>query len=261
MNPVMEADPLLVLAEKGDVEPAQRHNDFRFFATMTVGSSVGSVTNELSPALYNRFSVFHMDEISFEKEALAQLAEEIKLVARASLDSSTTDREIALVGDVCCVLAEKYHEHRLSSLLTFRNFVRLVDSTYLLRLEFPSLPFSSALWTAFQVTVVSQLKEESVKYEGSVGKGKDKEKPKSFKADLVDTVSLILGQLPKDVPDFLSKYQGQSSEHVLTPARKEHAQAVLACITCSIPVLLEVRRERVTELIINRVLLQLVRRP
>lgn len=180
-----------------------------------------SFTMELSPALYNRFSIFHMEDLSFEKKS--DFLTEIEMIATVGLETSNRE-DLKLVRDLCWLLVEEHKHHRsLFASLTLRNFVRLIDSTYLLLGEFPALSFSSSLYTAFIVTIISQIKESF----------------QDLKDQLLKKVHSLFGSLPRVVPDFLSG-KPESPEHVLSESRKQHAQAVLSCIACRIPVLLEV---------------------
>lgn len=180
-----------------------------------------SFTMELSPALYNRFSIFHMEDLSFDKKS--DFLTEIEMIATAGLETSSRE-DLKLVQDLCWLLVEEHKRQKhLFASLTLRNFVRLIDSTYLLLKEFPALSFSSSLYTAFIVTIISQIKESFV----------------DLKEKLLEKVRSLFGSLPTVVPDFLSG-KPESPEHILSESRKQHAQAVLSCIACRIPVLLEV---------------------
>eukprot|EP01127_Copromyxa_protea_P008978 TRINITY_DN2080_c0_g1_i4.p1 TRINITY_DN2080_c0_g1~~TRINITY_DN2080_c0_g1_i4.p1 ORF type:complete len:7466 (-),score=1064.85 TRINITY_DN2080_c0_g1_i4:44-22441(-) len=222
MNPVMEAEPHLVLTEKGEVVAREMHADYRMFATMTPEKKTGaSLTTELSPALYNRFSIFHMDDISLERRA--DFLCEISMISKAGLSDNATSEDIQLVHDLCWLLVEEHKQNKsVFGSLTLRNFTRLIDSTYLLCSEFPQLAFSSALYTAFRVTIVSQFKESAI----------------AFRDQLEMRVATLFKSCPREIPDFLAGKK-ESTEHILTKTRREHAQAVLSCITCRIPVLLE----------------------
>lgn len=73
LNPVLEQKPIFVLTEYADVDEQHMHKDYQLVATMTPpGNRSQSQNNasgsasKLSPALYNRFAVIHMPDISFD---------------------------------------------------------------------------------------------------------------------------------------------------------------------------------------------------
>ena len=64
LNPLLENEPIWVLTENRETKPIEKKENFKVFATMTVNNSNSGNKNlypELSPALYNRFSIVHME--------------------------------------------------------------------------------------------------------------------------------------------------------------------------------------------------------
>ena len=56
----------IALNERGDIEPIQRHSNFRIFACMNPPNDVGK--KELPPGLRNRFTEFFVDELDDEED-------------------------------------------------------------------------------------------------------------------------------------------------------------------------------------------------
>ncbi|CAF1101764.1 unnamed protein product, partial [Didymodactylos carnosus] len=164
LNPVLEQKPMLILTEKGDVGEQQMQENYQLVATMTPpdarqqsqSTSLGGSSSELSPALYNRFSVIHMEDISFD---VTNDSQELLLITKAFLsDESDIDHTLAI--ELCRTILKFYSSNTKNfPKFTLRNIIRLFDSTYLLQLRFKStLDFTSSLWTAYHVTITNQIK-------------------------------------------------------------------------------------------------------
>ena len=227
LNPVLEQKPMLILTEKGDVTEQTRHDEYQLVATMTPpdpsqrSSNVSGSSNELSPALYNRFAVIHMEDHLFD----VQGEREIRQLTEALLsDDASVEHDLAV--SMCRQILSAYKANKESfPKLTLRNIVRLLDSTFLLRQKFEShLDFPSSLWTAYHVTIANQIKGD-LKHQVSD-----------------DIQKLLLRNRPPTQtlhqPQF-SAWIEQSNEHILTATRQEYANAVLGAVACNIPLLLE----------------------
>jgi hypothetical protein len=153
-----------------------------------------------------------------------RMKQELAMMAQACLQDDVTSEEIFFFTDVCAAAASMYNRNKLAfGSLTLRNFTRLINSTYLLREKFSELDFYSAFCAALKVAVVSQIKEVP----GQVG----------VKASISQALLSHFDRHSIKSPDFIG--DTASAEHILTESRKKHAEAVMSCIECSIPVLLE----------------------
>ncbi|CAF1151526.1 unnamed protein product, partial [Rotaria sordida] len=229
LNPVLEQNPMLCLTEKGEINEQKMHPDYQMIATMTPPdsrqqshSNISGASSELSPALYNRFGIVHMMDISF---SMTDNSSEILEIAKALLsDESDTDYELAV--KLCRTILEFYeNEHKSFPKFTLRNIIRLLDSAYLLRLKFKSeLNFISSLWTAYHVTIANQIKNNDLK---------NKITKHIQKLLLNNKQSIELKQ-----PNFINQIN-PNKEHILTDSRINYANAVLGAVACKIPLLLE----------------------
>ena len=229
LNPVLEQKPMLILTERGDVDEQLVHDAYQLVATMTPPahrsqsqSSSADSASELSPALYNRFAVIHMPDISFDA---AQNAEELLQIVKGLLsDGAGVDHALAV--EFCRTILDFYTKHTRSfPKFTMRNIVRLLDSTYLLQLRFKStLNFISSLWTAYHVTIANQIKEEKLK-------GEMNQHVKSLLTKNQPSITLT----QPTFTDWIHK----SNEHILTESRLDYANSVLGAVACNIPLLLE----------------------
>ncbi|CAF4694006.1 unnamed protein product, partial [Rotaria sp. Silwood1] len=229
LNPVLEQNPMLCLTEKGETNKQKMHSDYQMVATMTPPDgrqqshgNVSGASSELSPALYNRFGIVHMMDISF---STTDNSSEILQIAKALLsDEPDTDHELAV--KFCHKILEFYKSNNRSfPKFTLRNIIRLLDSAYLLRLKFKSeLNFISSLWTAYHVTIANQIKNDDLKNEVT----------KHVKELLLTSKkSTELKQ-----PNFIDQIN-PNKEHILTNSRLNYANAVLGAVACKIPLLLE----------------------
>ena len=229
LNPVLEQKPMLILTEKGDVDEQIMHENYQLVATMTPPNarqqsqinSTGS-GRELSPALYNRFAVIHMQDLTFD---ITYDSEELLLISKALL-SDKSDVDHKLVIDLCRTIFSLYTMNKNNfPRFTLRNVIRLLDSTHLLSLRFKAtLDFISSLWTAYHVTIANQIKSVELRNEVN------------------DHVKKLLehGQPSKRLqqPKFMD-WIDESTEHILSESRLNYANAVLGAVACNIPLLLE----------------------
>ncbi|CAF3688580.1 unnamed protein product [Rotaria sp. Silwood1] len=229
LNPVLEQKPMLILTEKGDVNEQPMHVNYQLVATMTPPdaryssqTSSSSSTNELSPALYNRFAVIHMEDLSFD---IIHDSQELILITKALLsDEPTIDH--TLVIELCQTILSFYKSNTKNfPKFTLRNIIRLLDSIYLLQLRFKStLDFISSLWTAYHVTIANQIKSEELRNQIT----------NQIKQLLEKDRSTIALHQPK-----FTDWIHESTEHILTESRLNYANAVLGAVACNIPLLLE----------------------
>ncbi|CAF3680158.1 unnamed protein product [Rotaria sp. Silwood1] len=224
LNPVLEQEPMLILTEKGEVNEEVLHDEYQLLATMTPpnpqqSANLSGGSSELSPALYNRFGVIHMENLSLEKG----YEQEILQLSKAILsDGSDVDHQLFLkIWQAILLVYANNKEHFPK--LTMRNIVRLLDSTFLLQQK-TELNFRSGLWTAYHVTIANQIKD------------------KTIEKKLSTTIQQLLSKdtnMNLDQPHFTDIWIEKNNEYILTNSRTEYANAVLGSIACGIPLLLE----------------------
>lgn len=207
----------------GDTQALDMCEGFQLLATMTPPSrrgrmDVSIIGSELSPALANRFSIVVMDDPLDADDAAFK--DEVRRLCAVLLDGANVN----LAADVCCIVRNGVRGMASPALVTYRNFVRLLDSAYQVQAH-SGRGFTDSLWAAFQTTFRHQL----AAVEGS--------------RPVLDEVAACFRAANSSAPpmeiDFLAGV-GVGSEHVLTTAsRQQHASAVIAAIRCSVPVLLE----------------------
>ncbi|CAF0986919.1 unnamed protein product [Didymodactylos carnosus] len=224
LNPVLEQEPMLILTEKGEVNEEIMHDEYQLLATMTPpdpqqSANLSGGSNELSPALYNRFGVIHMENLSLEKN----YEQEILQLSKAVLsDNNDVNHQLLLkIWQEILLICMKNKEYFPK--LTLRNIVRLLDSTYLLQQK-TKLDFRSSLWTAYHVTIANQIKDKTIENELST----------KIQQLLSKDQNITLNQ-----PDFTEISIEQNNEYVLTKSRKEYANGILGATACGIPLLLE----------------------
>ncbi|CAF1367770.1 unnamed protein product, partial [Rotaria sordida] len=230
LNPVLEQDSELVLTESGDITKQRKHEDYQLIATMTTPSSfqqqisINSFNNELSPALYNRFTIVHMEDIPWDSEndQMKEMKDELLQYAKCLLSDERTDAELEIAMDICIIILNHYKKNRSDfPKLTLRNFIRLFNSAYLLQVKSPDkFDFISSLWAAFLVTIVNQIKNDTIK------------------TKLSDEVKFGLQKIATIVSEPKIEIK-QDTEHVLTESRYVYANAILRAVVCGIPLLLE----------------------
>lgn len=223
LNPLLEKPAEWILSEKGETDALELQDGFRVLATMTPPSSASGASGavELSPALYNRFAVVHFrDLITSEQDRQLFDAEMRPIIASTVLASDDLAREQTC--DLCWLLITHTPKSGgVSSAITLRNLVRLLNSSYLLQWRHRRLDFPSALWLAFKITLESQVVDEGL----------------SSKV----RAHLQAMNEPRPLSDEIqfSRSLTESGVHVLTPSRRAQADAVMGCVECNMPVLLE----------------------
>ncbi|CAF3506451.1 unnamed protein product [Rotaria sp. Silwood1] len=201
LNPILEEKPMLILTENGEIHEQKMHDDYRLFATMAPPDSNYSVsnTNELSPSLYNRFAIVHMQDIDKDSGELFQLAKGLL----------ADDVDVQLAVDLCREILKFLSNNMPKTLrLTLRNFVRFFDSTYRLHQIFGRNQIKGG-----------QMKNQMTKF------------IEEFFHRLRPNCKLC--QLP------FTNWIEQTDEHILTATRLNYANAILGAVACNIPLLLE----------------------
>ncbi|CAF4763759.1 unnamed protein product, partial [Rotaria sp. Silwood1] len=227
LNPILEHKPMLILTENSDNRQQVMHENYQLVATMTSPDTRRQPSqtsiNELSPALYNRFGIVHMPDVSFDTE---DKSEELSKNIRALLSDEFNPDDYTLAMDFCHTILKFYKKNPQNfPKLTLRSIIRLLDSAYLLRLKFSSeLDFISSLWTAYHVTIANQIKDDQIRN------------------DLTDRIRQLL-QADRPAPNLrqptLTDWIENNDNYILTPSRQNYANAVLGAVTCNIPLLLE----------------------
>ncbi|GMH42205.1 hypothetical protein BSKO_10124 [Bryopsis sp. KO-2023] len=237
LNPTLEVPPMLCLSEKGDGGPFKcclmgdgslregPAEGFSFLATFTPpgknSSGCDMLSNELSPALANRFSIIHVDDPMDKSDELFR--EEIKGMAGILMDcpgEAAQERVAALCWNIHQKLLPE--RNQLAS-LTMRSYIQMIDSAYLLQKRMHGQgSLDKALKAAFDLTFGVQLKDQRLR--------EKVEKVVDESLDMPDCAEEELRFLEELLPP---------SDLVLTESRKEHAAAILACVAANRPVLLE----------------------
>lgn len=238
LNPLLEDPPVWVLAEQGQTQPLDVHPRFRVAATMTPprhhgSSGVRSQSQELSPALANRLSIVHMpDAMDAPPEAFQAEVQQLCGVLCGDGPGPGSDPRVA--AQLCQLLRDELLGAPGVLPFTFRAVARLLECTHHLCAASPGLGFVDGLWWAYLVTLQPQL--------GALP---------ALEARVTGAVSALLKrQLPQgrsalrgleEAGPLLGLAAGATSvrQHVLTPSRRKQATAVMACVACSFPVLLE----------------------
>jgi len=165
LNPLLESPAIWTLTEQGCTEPLPCLQTFRFMATMTPPSrqgkaDVGTLSAELSPALYNRLSIVVMDDVLEGSDE--QFSQEMRHLAEAiccdddddaGADSGSSCDESQMAAAVCQHIRHWLHQQQAASRVapvTLRGYVRLLDSCYILQ-QRHQLPFAEALLAAFDL--------------------------------------------------------------------------------------------------------------
>ncbi|CAF1361581.1 unnamed protein product [Adineta steineri] len=224
LNPVLEQEPMLILTEKGEVNEEIMHDEYQLLATMTPpdpqqSANLSGGSAELSPALYNRFGVIHMENFSLEKNNQKEI---IQLSKAILSDCNDVNHDIFLKIWQEIVLIYLKNKDCFPK-LTFRNLIRLLDSIFLLQQK-EKLDFRSSLWSAYHVTIANQIKDKIIQNNLSI----------KIQQLLINNPNVKLNQ-----PDFVQVSIDHSDEYVLTKSRKEYANGILGAIACGIPLLLE----------------------
>ncbi|KAF7722956.1 AAA ATPase midasin [Apophysomyces ossiformis] len=154
---LQDAQGSLLLTERGDVEPVQRHPNFRLFACMNPATDVGK--RDLPPGLRNRFTEFYVHPPDSRYEDLLQI------VKRYIGNISTGDER------ACEDVAEFYMEAKNLALqhklvdganqkphFSMRTLARAL--TYVVQI-YPTYGLRRSLYEGFCMTFLTQLNKDS----------------------------------------------------------------------------------------------------
>ena len=250
LNPCLEYPVDWRLVEMGDAEkiedtkyPSMRH--FRFIATMTTeekGGGSGS-DKDLSPALYNRFNIVHMEAVASDTN---EVSAEIQQIIATVLGDATWDDAngadcIQAVTDICVELWTKRDKPPpglvLAQPITFRSLVRLLDSAYRLK-STRDAPLANALKEAYAATIGGLYQVASATITESASA--------IVQPRFDEVVDRALGTYSADAPDdgpaertLQILMDGQRKDMIVTISRRPYAKQVLLAVECSLPVLLE----------------------
>ena len=226
LNPVLESPAEWVLTEKGETQPMPIDPGFRILATMTPPRRTAD-SAELSPALYNRFNIIHYPDSWYSLQGSPCYGnfrtEFLKIV------NTNTDLSDANCEDMCKLCWEILEFGRKRKVaLTLRSLVRLVNSSYLFRMKHPNLDLRSSIWVSYLVTL----------------KGQQLSVDDELSQVVRDHLESWQGQFPSMLEGLgflVTKLESEMTEGdlVLTPRLKEQAAAIIGCIQCRMPVLLE----------------------
>jgi MoxR-like ATPase len=236
LNPLLEQPAVWILSEAGRTEEEDLKEGFRVLATMTPPSSSQPGSQDLSPAMANRFTMILLSNVgetssqeSSEEIAEAGFIHEMTDLATALLGVSAEEARLAARFCYSVWVSCESMKFAMTSRLTFRNLVRLLDCAYLLQQDHMSsespLKLHCALLEAFKVAISGQFKTE--------------ESHRQVEAELTARLGSLFPQAGQLEPVDYEKYLVGSTDHVLTASRKAHAKSVAACVVCNLPVLLE----------------------
>ncbi|CAO3702357.1 unnamed protein product [Rhizopus stolonifer] len=149
----------LLLTEKGDVEPIQRHPNFRLFACMNPATDVGK--RDLPPGLRNRFTEFYVHPPDNRYDDLLQIVKQY-IYGIASGDERCYDD----VAEFYMSAKKLANEHKLVDganqrpHFSMRTLARAL--TYVVQIS-PTYGLRRSLYEGFCMTFLTQLDKESEK--------------------------------------------------------------------------------------------------
>ena len=213
LNPVLENPPVWSVTEKGD-NTLRSSKEFRLFATMNppIKNKPGQLSfPELSPALYNRFSILHMEDF-IDTNSESELEKIIKPL------TNITEPQIESVIQLIQLLVNKQNSLKIEN-LTCRNLIRLIECIEVLKLKHQQLQFEDVLWAAYKLTFEKQIKNREII---------DKELERSIECLIKPkTKNLKLTEL--------SAY----TEYILTESRESISDSIKIGLSCGWALLLE----------------------
>ena len=220
LNPLLESEPVWVLAEKGETQEMENQTSFKVLATMSTPSSYDSANTyqDLSPALYNRFAIINMQDIDPKNETAFK--QEFTQLVGCLLETS----DDAKVVEVCWIIYSECRKKEMMNklgIISYRSLVRFIDFCFYFSLEFSRFGIEQIIWKAYQICFVNQVKIDSADVKS-----------------LHERVKQYLG-IVKDEIDLLKGCDLQDKGYVITESKKSMIETVIACITCNVPVLLE----------------------
>lgn len=154
---LQDAEGSLLLTEKGDVEPIQRHPNFRLFACMNPATDVGK--RDLPPGLRNRFTEFYVHSPDTRYEDLLQIVKRY-LGGIAIGDERACEDVAEFYGHV----KRLSQEHKLVDGANQRPHfsMRTLSRALLYVLQiFPTYGLRRSLYEGFCMTFLTQLDKES----------------------------------------------------------------------------------------------------
>lgn len=117
LSTILEPDGSIVLLEKGDYVPIERHADFRIFACMNPSTDIGK--KDLPIGIRNRFTEFYLDELTTESDlqiligdylttirkpkvfAIVKLYRELRKLAKLKLNDGLGNRPVYSLRTLC----------------------------------------------------------------------------------------------------------------------------------------------------------------
>ena len=231
MNPVLESPKVLCLTEKGDRRPLHYRvladgstmpgpaRGFQVVATFTpkgiASRGQDSASSELTAALFNRFVIVNIDDPA--KMPVEEFVSALKSMLRCCLPLDRFETAAATICTYCLKIRE-FLEESSQMLLSFRDFVTLIDMTTMLMDQMSGLEDQIALHCAMMATFGAQIRDPQ------------KRDSLCCKMECPSNVLDELGLLGAFTPD---------ADLVLTSSRKRHAQALLLGALTNKAVLLE----------------------
>ncbi|KAI9498450.1 P-loop containing nucleoside triphosphate hydrolase protein [Zychaea mexicana] len=154
---LQDADGSLLLTEKGDIEPIQRHPNFRLFACMNPATDVGK--RDLPPGLRNRFTEFYVHPPDQRYEDLLQIVRRYLGKVAVSDERSCDD-----VAEFYLEAKKLSQQHQLvdganqKPHFSMRTLSRAL--TYVVQI-YPTYGLRRSLYEGFCMTFLTQLNKES----------------------------------------------------------------------------------------------------
>ncbi|KAI9262309.1 P-loop containing nucleoside triphosphate hydrolase protein [Phascolomyces articulosus] len=154
---LQDAEGSLLLTEKGDVEPIQRHPNFRLFACMNPATDVGK--RDLPPGLRNRFTEFYVHPPDQRYEDLLQIVRRYMGKIAVSDERSCDD-----VAEFYLEAKKLTQQHQLVDganqrpHFSMRTLSRAL--TYVVQI-YPTYGLRRSLYEGFCMTFLTQLNKES----------------------------------------------------------------------------------------------------
>jgi midasin (ATPase involved in ribosome maturation) len=226
LNPLLEEKVDWRLTENGEENPLQVGKCFRVFAAMSVPGA--REAQDLSPALYNRFNIVNMPSLANQGDSLI---DELKHTAAIVLALDREEPAVDLLGRGCLFiwsrLAEESSEGpRINGSVSFRTLVRILDSTYRLKLGRDTLTLVEAFVQAFKLILAGQFEAEDA--------------ATAFTSELQESLRMFDESVSSDnVEDIDLSPSICDGSIVMTEKRKMYAMRISAAILCKLPCLLE----------------------
>ena len=156
LNPVLENPPVWSVTEKGD-NTLKTSSNFRIFATMNppIKNRPGQLSfPELSPALYNRFSILHMDDF-MDVNSQVEFEKIIKTLV------NIMEPQIQSIIQLILFLVKKQSFLKIEN-LSCRNIIRMVECIEVLQIKYQQLQFEDIFWAAYKLTFEKQIKNHEI---------------------------------------------------------------------------------------------------